>query len=395
MSAAPGIPKVAAIAINDFLDNCVRVEPGQEILLLAHVDGLYGGDNVVDQDAIGWIQSGIASRGANPTVLWIDEPMKAHAWRIPPAAKAAIKASDILILNSLDLELEEMVEMKDLAFQDHVPHIRNFATTAPLLCTAWARTPYELVSQIRHEASLAFVPGLSWEMWDDKGTQMTGVVLPSGQATQGVAAQSTRTFFPTYDVWRHEYGGYYRPWPEWVFPPIDMAEVNGTCVFDCMLSYWSRFIGISPYFSSPIKLTIEDSRIVNIEGGEEAEALKRFLVKMKGPLGNGIYRFDHLHGGVHPQAIVSPYQCPNVLHRRMIEHAHTCNIHVHVGAPDWTPSYNYWMHLTGDLRTASLRVGDQLVWDKGHLTALDSPAVKAVAAKYPDRPGLEPEPRSW
>ena len=79
----------------------------------------------------------------------------------------------------------------------------------------------------------------------------------------------------------------------------------------------------------------------------------------------------------------------------MIEHAHTCNIHVHVGAPDWTPSYNYWMHLTGDLRTASLRVGDKLVWDKGHLTALDSPAVKAVAAKYPDRPGLEPEPRSW
>ena len=33
MSAAPGIPKVATVAINDLLDNCVRVEAGQEILL--------------------------------------------------------------------------------------------------------------------------------------------------------------------------------------------------------------------------------------------------------------------------------------------------------------------------------------------------------------------------
>jgi hypothetical protein len=386
MSAAPGIPKVAAVAINDLLDSCVRVEAGQEILIVSHVDGLYGGDNVVDQDAVGWIQSGIAARGANPTVLWIDEPMKPHAWRIPPAVKAAIKASDILILNSLDLEIEENVEMKELANQDRVPHIHNFATTAPLLCTAWARTPYELVSEIRHEASLAFVPGQSLEMWDDKGTQLSGVVLPSDMAALG---------FPTYDVWRHEHGGVYRPWPEWVFPPINMTEVNGTCVFDCMLSFWSRLIGISPYFSSPIKLTIENSRIVGIDGGEEAEALKRFLARMMEPLGDGVYRFDHLHGGVHPQAIVSPYQCPSVLHRRLIEHAHTCNIHVHVGAPDWTPSYHYWMHCTGDLRTASLRVGDKLVWDKGHLTAVDSPAVKAVAAKYPDRPGLDPEPRGW
>ena len=383
MSAAAGIPKVAAIAINDFLDNCVRVEAGQEILILAHVDGLYGGDNVVDEDAIAWIQSGIASRGANPSVLWIDEPMKPHAWRIPRAAKAAIRASDLLILNSLDLEIEEMVEMKELAFRDKIPHIRNFATTGPLLCSAWARTPYELVSQIRYQASLAFVPGSTWELFDDKGSHLEGVVLPSDFPE-----------FPTYEVWRHEGGGLYRPWPEWVFPPISMTKVNGTCVFDCLLSWWSRHIGISPYFDAPIKLTLEDSRIVNIEGGEEAEALKRFLVMMREYLGEDVYRFDHLHGGVHPQAIMCSHQCPNVLHRRMIEHAHTCNIHVHVGAPAWTPSYNYWLHCTGDLRTATLRVGDKLVWDKGHLTALDDPAVLAVAAKYPDRPGLKPEPRS-
>ena len=391
MSTADGIPRVAATAINDLLDDCIRVEAGQEILLLAHVDGLYGGDNVVDRDAIAWIQSGIAARGAHPAVLWIDEPMKPHAWRIPPAAIAAIRASDILILNSLDLELEETVEMK---ISPSRITCRTYAILPPRRPCSAPRGPGLPTSsspRIRREASLAFVPGLAWEMWDELGTKMTGAVLPPGGDSKGAAAESTRTFFPTYAAWRHERGGYYRPWPEWVFPPISMADVNGTCVFDCMLSYWSRLIGISPYFSSSIKLTVENSRIVKIEGGEEAEALKRFLTKMQETLGDGVWRFDCLHGGVHPQASVSPYQCPSVLHRRMIEHAHTCNIHVHIGAPDWTPSYNYWMHLTGDLRTASLRVGDKLVWDKGHLTALDSPEVKAVAAKYPDRPGLEPE----
>ena len=79
----------------------------------------------------------------------------------------------------------------------------------------------------------------------------------------------------------------------------------------------------------------------------------------------------------------------------MIDHSHSSNIHVHVGAPlDTDDSYPYWMHCTGDIRTASFKVGDTLVYDRGHLTALDDPAVVAIAEKYPDRPGLGPEPRS-
>ena len=49
MSIQSGIPKGAAVAINDLLDNCAKIQPDQEVVLLAHVDGLYGGDNFVDQ----------------------------------------------------------------------------------------------------------------------------------------------------------------------------------------------------------------------------------------------------------------------------------------------------------------------------------------------------------
>ncbi len=383
MSDQGGIPKEAAIAVGDLLDNCARIQPGQEVLILAHTDGLHGGDNMVDREAISWIESGIKFRGANASVLWIDEPARAHEWRLPPIAKAAMAGCDVLINHSFNVVREELSEFRKWSTENKKPMVRNFATTAPLLCSAWAQTPNELVSEIRYRASLGMQPGLSWELSDPNGTHLEGVILPS-----------TNPSFPTYWVRREEFG-VYRPWPEWVSIPVSMGNLSGTFVFDCMHSWWSRYIGISPYFESPISLTVQDGKITKIVGGSEAEALKRFLDMMRGRLGEGVYSLNTLHFGVHPQAVIAPHQCPNVLHRRLIEHSHTCNVHVHIGAPPATVDYPYWMHITGDIRNPTFRVGDTLVHDKGHLTALDDPKVIEVAAKYPGRPGLAPEPRNF
>ena len=142
-------------------------------------------------------------------------------------------------------------------------------------------------------------------------------------------------------------------------------------------------------------MTIKNNTITKIEGGEEADALTRFLASMKERLGEGVYGFNRMHSGVHPHAAVGPHQCPSNLYRRVIDHSHSSNLHFHVGAPMPTPEYQYWMHITADIRTATLRVGENLVHDRGRLISLDDPAVLAVAAKYPGRPGLEPMPRSY
>jgi len=384
MSVRLQIPKEAAIAVNDLLDHCARIQPGQEVLLLAHLDGLYGGDNLVDQEAISWIQTAVQLRGANTSVLWIDEMAKPHAWRFPPVVKAAIAACDVLINHSFDIVVEEITEFREFIKERKLVMVRNFATTAPLLCTTWAQTPHELVSEIRYHSSLHIKEGLTWQLIDDNGTRLEGKIKPATASHLGYSAYSQR----------REEAGAYRPWPEWVHPPINLADTSGTFVFDRMLSWWSRYIGISPYFSKPIKLTINNNCITKIEGGNEADALRKFLSSMHDRLGDGVYDFNCLHFGVHPQAAVTPHQCPNILHRRLIEHSHSSNIHVHIGAPPPTPDYPYWMHCTGDIRTATFRVGDNIIHDRGHLTALDSPAVQAVAAKYPGRPGLGPILRS-
>ncbi|MGD0663556.1 MAG: hypothetical protein ABSD38_36425 [Syntrophorhabdales bacterium] len=376
MGNLQGIPRGAAIAIDDMLDHCAQIKAGQEVLILSQIDGLYGGINVVDEQAVGWIQAAVQHRGANPTVMWIDEPAELHKWRIPPVVKAALKGCDVLINHSFDLIVEEMLEFRSMVTEVGFIMVRNFATTAPLLCTQWAQTPHELVSEIRYQAAIPFKVGLPWELTDENGSHLKGFV-----------AASSNPSFPVYTTRRHEVGGY-RPWPEWVFPPIDVTETSGVFVFDRMLSWWPRYIGIEPYFNESIRLTIENCRITKIEGGKEATALDRFIKVMAGRLGDGVYNFNGIHCGVHPHAKVEPHQCPSLTYRRLIEHCGSSNVHVHIGAPLPPPDYNYWFHCTGDTLTATWRVGDTLVLDKGHMTALDSPAVRAVAAKYPGRPGV-------
>jgi hypothetical protein len=386
MSDLIGIPEAAAISINDLLDTCVKVEPGQNVLLVAHIDGLSGGDNLVDQEAMSWIQTAIQLRGANTSMLWIDEKPKNNAWRLPPILKAAMKAANVTILNSFDITFEEIVELKQFVFHDKIRLIRNFASTAPLLCSSWAQTPNELVSAIRYQAALSIVEGSDFVITDPNGTHLEGKINP--------VFNPNHPWFTKYALSREDSGGYI-PWPEWVVTPIRLANTSGLFVFDVMLSWWSRYIGISPYFNKPIRITVVDGKMTKIEGGEEAEALKIFLASKQKILGNAVYDFNCLHFGVHPQAIISPQECPNILYRRMIEHSHSSNLHAHIGAPAPTEAYPYWVHCTGDIRNCTFKVGGKLIHDKGHLAALDDPVVKAVEAKYPGRPGLGSEPRRF
>lgn len=383
MTTCPPIPAGAAAAVNDLLDHCAKIREGHEVLILAQVDGLYGGDNLVDEVAVGWIRNAIQHRSANASVMWIDEPARPHAWRIPPMVKAALPACDVFLNFSYDLVFEEMVELKQFLWKNQIIMVRNMATTAPLLSTAWAQTPYELVSEIRYQAAVPFEAGKPWELTDDNGTHLEGVIEPP--------YNPNHPWFKTYTI-RREEAGAYRPWPEWVVPPIYLSNTSGVFIFDCMLSWWSRYVGIPPYFREPIRLTIDAGRITKVEGGEEAQALRRFLDGMVERVGEGVYDFKCLHFGVHPQAHIGAHQCPSQLYRRLIEHAHSSNIHVHIGAPPATESYPYWMHCTGDIRTATFKVGDTVVHDRGFLKALEHPKVLEVAARYPGRPGVTQEP---
>src|SRR4029434_5005666 len=118
MSSVPLIPKQAAIAVADMIDNCAKVKPGMNVLIIAANDGLHGGVNIVDQETVAWLHAAVVQRRGDATVIWSDSASRSATiwgegadpskpWRVPPVVASAMRAADVVISNAVDLTYEE------------------------------------------------------------------------------------------------------------------------------------------------------------------------------------------------------------------------------------------------------------------------------------------------
>src|SRR5207342_2820396 len=108
----------------------------------------------------------------------------------------------------------ELYEFRDVVAEKHVVMVRNMATTVSLLASDWAQTPYELVSAIRIRTAQIFSEGLPWILTHPNGTNLTGKISPPIPPGRRYADRRTE--------------GFYRPFPEGVFSPINLLETEGT-----------------------------------------------------------------------------------------------------------------------------------------------------------------------
>jgi hypothetical protein len=233
---------------------------------------------------------------------------------------------------------------------------------------------------VRHVSSDPFMNHMAkFVMTDPNGTKLEGHILDPVKRA-GIPGMP-------YNSWRRD-ASHYIPWPEWVHPPVNCKDVNGVLFFNCMLPYWSRYIGIRPAWEEPVRVDVKDGRMIKISGGKEADAINRTLKELEGKVGDGIWKFDTFHFGIHPNAKVTEDQCPNAVYRRIIDHSHTSNVHWHLGSAPANEKYNYYVHITADTRNCTLKINDKLVYDNGYLMCLQDKRVLEVAAKYPDLPGV-------
>lgn len=380
MAIQVGIPQAAMTSLIDLVDNVAEVKPGMEVVVVAHKDGLYGGPNLVDEEAVSWMATVVQSRGAHCSILWIDDPQPEGHWRYPPIFKGVVQEADLVLCTSFEITTTELGNFRRHFEDAKTWMVRVFPTTAPLLMSKWAQTPSELVTTIRHQAAAPFMKHMSkFVLTDPNGTHLEGYTMDP-QKRPGIPGLP-------YDSYRKQVR-HVTFWPEWVHPPVNCTEVNGVYYFDRMLSWWSRYIGIEPQWKDLVRVDVKDSRIVDITGGEEAVKIKRYLQKLEPLVGDGIWKFDTFHFGVHPNAEISEYECPSPLYRRIINHSSYHNLHVHLGSAGANEKFPYYQHITADIQHATLTVGDTLVYDNGWLCALDDPVVREVEKKYPDRPGI-------
>ncbi len=389
MCSVPLIPKQAALAVADMVENCAGIQPDMHVLIVAANDGLYGGVNIVDQEVIAWLQSAVVQRGADATVVWCDIPYRPtvlwgegadhmKAWRLSPIIANAMRAADVIISNAVDLTFEEELrETADILEERNIPYARNMATTASLLSSNWALTPYELVSEIRVQANALAVPGAKWVMTHPNGSHIEGYIVKPDDRD---------------DYAHYRDIGVYRPFPEGVWSSIKSRDAEGIGIINEIGVIWARHIGLPCPFRQPVHVHIAKGHIQKFEGGQEADVLTRFYKFISQYLGEAAYEVRGFHGGVHPSAILETYQCPNTPYRHFIEHHHWSSFHFHMGNSRRNKSFPYLMHISAELRGGTLRVGENYIYKDGRITTADNPKVRAIAEKYKDRrPGLEPE----
>ena len=192
----------------------------------------------------------VRERGAEPRVMWVDMPERPTViwpdlatrdtvWRIPAEIKAAMKEADLLISHVFDLSSEEhLKELSETLREYELPMVRNMASTAPLLMSDWARTPHDLIAEIRYRMGELVVAGEPWELTHSNGSHLRGIVGP-GPKTR-----------PSYVYWRRD--GFYRPFPDGIYPAVNPVDCEGVFIFDRMMPIWARKIGLPPLFSGHV-----------------------------------------------------------------------------------------------------------------------------------------------
>jgi hypothetical protein len=386
VGTAQPIPRAAAQAIENLLDDCAAVERDQHVVILAAVDGLYGGTNVVDQTTISWLQEGVQARGAYATVMWIDLPVRRNViwpdiptrqstWRIPPPVRSVMRGADLLISNVLDFSTEEeLKEWPELLAETKVRFVRNMATTAGLLSTAWARMPHKFVSELRLRTAELIRPNARWELTNPNGTCLEGIVGPPAENSKAYTAERGRRAC----------------FPEGIYPAINPLSMQGELVFDRMMPTWARKIGVPQSFEHPVTVTITENHIVKFEGGAEARIIQAFYAELAKVLGEDRgYEMRAPHGGVHPAARIRPSLCPDEEYREFLHSFHPSSIHLHFGNHRYNDDFPYCLHAAPELRGSTLKVDGQALHNGDQLGVMNHPSVVAMAAKYQDRPALD------
>jgi 2,5-dihydroxypyridine 5,6-dioxygenase len=358
--------------VNNCLFNCGKIKAGDNVLILSLIDDRY---NPVDDEVVKAMAMTAQLAGAKVQILWTSGMEKFWWDEVPPIVLGAFGAADLVINNTIAIG-RPLKAVRSLMFGKGIAMIRNMATTIDVMSSEWARFPFQLSDEITRRVGEVVERGHTWRVVHPNGTDIGGKFgRPS----------PTQSGFSAYNILRAESKN--RPFPQGNHVPVTVVESDGIIVTERTLPWEARHMGISEIkFSRPMKVTVENNKMTNFEGGSEAEAVKKFFGGVAAHIGEDAWNLSSLHSGIHPKANMyeSPETNPDMWHRA--EHNNPSVMHFHLGGSKVKPDFDYpfmW-HISVELENATIYVDGEKLSDAGHLTVLEDPELRTIAAQYGD-----------
>lgn len=349
--------------------NCVleygEIGPGTNVLILNEI-------GKVDHLAVQAVALVAEEAGANVSILYTQTLPKSWWEDVPPIVLAAFEAADVVIHNHYTIGRPNKPIHKAM-FEKGVVMVRNYGSNATILGSDWATFPRELYNAIELRLGEQLLNAKSYRVTDAAGTDI------SGECTGAVShRQSTQV------VSRSPY----RHFPPGVHVPIRSHHASGIIAMVNTYPRGARLWGLpETIFDHPVRLTVEDNWVTNIEGDYEAELMKKAFefIASEGTVGKDAYRVTSWHNGMHHQAFspISSNEDADLWHGFL--HHHTAFFHFHVGLdPSEDTGSQYMTHLQATCLNATIWLDGEKVLENGRLTLLSDPDLREMAAKYGD-----------
>lgn len=159
--------------------------------------------------------------------------------------------------------------------------------------------------------------------------------------------------------------------PRGVLGVTPMPPSNGVIVYDAL-------IGFKGLLEEPVTLTVEDSWVTKVEGGPEAQWFRKLLERKKREGIETSNYFTEIMWGLNPKASIKRgLESISFREAELTRRAGT--LHCGIGV------LGHKFHWDGVLvKPFSLFADGETIIDKGRLTALDDPEVRAIAKEFGD-----------
>lgn len=256
-----------ALPIRTLVEDCCTVKKGENVLILATTD--------VNRDLLDAVMAATLAAGANATMMVTNSwPRGGEPWK--PIAEA-MKSADLLINFSPLFNQKAVLEAQKAGLR-----IASVSREIGFLKKGLVGVDYKELAALHERLAKALEKGKVMKVTSEAGTDVT-MDLTGRPTTRGdgiVREPGEMQWLPGSQINQ---------------APIE-ESINGVLVFD-----WSVMpVG---HVKTPVKVTVKDGRAVKFEGGEEAEAFKKWMDELND---TRMYWVCHYSFGLNPKYTLNP-----------------------------------------------------------------------------------------
>jgi leucyl aminopeptidase (aminopeptidase T) len=353
------------------------IKTGDQVVILTEL-GTY-----VDPMVVQALATVCQEVGAEVQTIFTRRLLNSWWEELSPSVRAAIGAADVVLQN---MDTIGKTHLLDLMLNKKTRRIRNFATDQVLMSSDWARWPVELQDLVEIMVNGRLAESKSYRITTSTGTDIQGDISKSIRAWRKDNKRSH---------------GMNVSFPPSVFRAMESLEANGIIAVEGTYPWGARRYGLpETYFDAPVCLTVERNKVIQVQGGWEADRYRAAIDESAAQIGERAFEVDSWHSGLSPRAFTS--FAPKVDPDRWdhVMHNHENWFHFHIGGLSIKDTSDGKMHqkvehINAVCRNATVYLDGEIMAKNGRLWIWDDPEVIAVAKKYGDPKTLFTPRQVW